>query len=310
MMGRRHLKGLVRAGYLVLGCDPSAASVQAAKDELSRAGLPAESLRAVEQTPAENFDLAVFAETAAHRFGNVSRFAQASRARRVLLEKPLSADPQEVDAFVGLFGGLGDAVQVNFARRAWPMVAKLRALCEASSCFDMTVNGGAFGFGCNGIHYLDLFLFLSGVRSAKVALSRLSGIPVASGRGAGFQDFGGRFVVETPRSALMCAGEAESSAPVAVTIRGAHFAAWIDERDFRWRLAVRDPASRMPNYRYGADYRVEADEQSDVPAPEVVTERWARGELQMPSLEDALASHRLLDEVLRTGGATPPYRYT
>jgi len=310
MMGRRHLRGLVRAGFRVYGADPSAASVQNARDELARAGLPDKNLIVIDQVPTEEFDVAIFAETAARRLDNARGFSKVARASRILLEKPLAADPAAVEAFVALFGAMGDSVQVNFARRAWPLVERLRVFCHASQRFDMTVNGGAFGFGCNGIHYLDLFLHFSSTDHATVALAQLSAVPVMSGRGVEYQDFGGRFVVETPRSSLACVGEPTSSAPVCLTIRGDHFSAWIDEQDLLWRLVARDPASRLPNYRSGADYAIQADGLAVVPSLDSVTERWARGDVQMPSLGTALASHRLLHEVLHAGGAAPPYRYT
>lgn len=305
-MGRRHLKGLVRAGCQVTAFDPSEASAQAAREELIRAGLPAERLRTVTDPAPGKFDLAVFAETADHRFASVTRFAQASAARRVLLEKPLSGNPQEVEAYASVL----PAAQVNFPRHLWPSVIRLKELCGASTRVDMTLNGGAFGFGCNGIHFLDLFLHLSGAGTFSVPWSQLSDVPVASGRGARFRDYGGRFVVETPRGALLCSGASESSAPVSMCIRGDHFAAWIDESDLTWRLTVRDPASRLPNYRYGGEYRVEAQGPLDVPPLDVVTERWARGEAALPSLAESMPAHRLLERILRAGGAAPPYAYT
>ena len=312
MMGRRHLRGLVRAGYRVTAFDPNAASAAAARAELEADGLPAERLDWVPALPTGRFDLAIFAETTAHRFRNLAAFLDRAAADRILLEKPLSADPAEVAAFAELLRGRGllDRVAVNFPRRAWPCHQQLASLCAGSSGFDMTLNGGAIGLGCNGIHYLDLFLYLAGGEPAEVRFARLSPQRIASGRGAEFEDFGGSFLLEGRRGVLFAALSADSSATVTLTVRGDGFKAWLDEADRTWRLAARDPASTLPNYRYGADYRVLADGRAEAPALDEVTARWSRGEISLPGLESALAAHALLDRILRAGGATPPYRYT
>lgn len=311
MMGRRHLKGLIRSGFAVYAADPNPEVFAVARNELTQASLPADRLFAAEDMPRQ-IDIAIFAETTTARLENFRRMLATTQAGRILLEKPISADPSEFEAFLALAReyGVQDKTEVNLIRRIWPHVQQLAALCAAEQEFVMTLNGGAIGLGCMGIHYLDTFLCFAGDEMPQVRWARLSRETVKSGRGAQFEDFGGDFVLEGRRGRLLASLSAESSANVVVNVRGKHFMAQIDYNDFQWKLARRKPDSTMPFYRYGADYEVIEQGRLDIPVMDAVSEAWALGQLSLPTLEKALLTHRLLDDLLQAGGARPPYRFT
>jgi len=310
-MGRRHVKGLVRAGFCVVAVDPNPAVLDVARRELQEAGLDSGKLRMVDR-PTGRFGVAVFAETTPDRLANFTRFLDFASAGRIFLEKPLSADPAEYDRFLAIASGHGVAnlTQVNFIRRTWPHVQRLAEMCSQEKRFAMTLNGGAIGLGCNGIHYLDTFLCLAGDERPAIRWATLSGEMVRSGRGNQFEDFGGDFVLEGPRGSLLASLAAESSAGVVMTVRGEHFMAQVDYRDMQWKIARRKPESTLPFYRHGADYGIVEQGRLEIPAMDAVTEGWALGRINLPALEQALVTHRLLDEILRAGGARPPYRFT
>ncbi len=311
-MGQRHLKGLVRAGFAVTAYDINNGLEQIVKKELIAANLPTDRVTFASEIPSGNFDVAVFAETTVNRLQNFKLFLGHGKAARILLEKPMSGDPEEVRAFheVAVAHGVADITQVNFVRRHWPHLHKLAELCAPEERFTVTLNGGAIGLGCMGIHYLDTFLALSGDEVPEVTWSELSTTLVASGRGAQFTDFGGDFVLTGPRARLMASLEAGSSANVLMTVRGSHFLAQVDYTDMRWKISSRNPGSALPNYRYGADYVVKEDGPVIVPAMDVVTQNWALGLIEMPGLAQAMKTHDLLDRILQAGGARPPYQYT
>ena len=311
-MGRRHVKGLVRAGFSVTAYDINDGLQEIVNKELLAAGLPLGNVTFTRAIPTGNFDVAVFAETTASRLQNFKQFLSHAKAARILLEKPMSADPDEVRAFhaVALAHDVADITQVNFVRRHWPHLHKLAERCAQEERFTVTLNGGAIGLGCMGIHYLDTFLALSGDEMPDVTWSELSKTLVASGRGAQFTDFGGDFVLTGPRSRLMASLEAGSSANVLMTVRGSHFLAQVDYTDMRWKISARKKDSALPNYRYGADYILEEDELLKLPAMDEFTHDWAIGLIDMPELAQAVKTHDLLDRILQAGGAKPPYQST
>lgn len=311
-MGRRHLQGLVRAGFSVTAYDVNDGLQDTVNKELLAAGLSADRVTFSRSLPTGNFDVAVFAETAASRLENFKQFLSRGKAARILLEKPMSADPGEVRDFhaVALANGVAGVTQVNFVRRHWPHLHKLAALCAREDRFSVTLNGGAIGLGCMGIHYLDTFLALSGDEMPEVTWCELSTTRVASGRGVQFTDFGGDFVLSGPKARLMASLEAASSANVLMTVRGSHFLAQVDYTDMTMKISARKSGSTMPNYRYGADYALEEVGAFTIPAMHVLSHDWSLGLIEMPGLEQAVMTHDLLDRILQAGGARPPYQYT
>lgn len=311
MMGRRHLKGLARAGFKVFAYDPNPAAHGAARSELVQSGLPEDCLCSDSALP-ESVNVAIFAETTTARFENFRNFLSRTRVDRVLLEKPITANPDEHEMFLDLAAahGIADRTQVNFIRRTWPHVQQLADVCSRETQFSMTLNGGAIGLGCMGIHYLDTFLCLSGDEMPAVRWATLSAETVKSGRGLQFEDFGGDFVLEGPRGRLLASLSAGSSANVVMTVRGEHFMAQVDYNEMQWKISSRKADSTLPFYRYGADYEIVEQGRLEIPAMDAVTEGWALGRIDLPVLEQALVTHRLLDEILKAGGAHPPYRFT
>lgn len=310
-MGRRHLLGLVRSGYAVFAIDPNPNAFEKAREDLFSAKLDNNALIRVDE-PQGHYRIAVFSETANIRYDNFLNFLETSSADKFLLEKPISSDYSECERLFSLARNKGvyERCNVNFARRTWAHINRLKTLCDNSDDFSITVNGGAVGIGCNGIHYLDTFLYLASGRYPIVRWCHLSKERVKSGRGRQFEDYGGEFVLEGERGKLMASIAASSSANVVMTVRGENFSAYIDYGSKVWVLNIRNTASTLPNYRYGGDYEVVEKGILELPPLDQVTELWANGELELPSLDQVLMTHRLLEDVLQAGGAYPPYKFT
>jgi predicted dehydrogenase len=314
MMGRRHLKGLVRAGYDVVAFDPSEESANIARKELSNEGLSVESFSNI-LIPNENkkYELAIFAETAQFRYENVSTFLKNNTANRFLLEKPLSANPAEVAQYSKIFRDQNitvDRVSVNYPRRTWSYVKRLRELSKQSKSVKITINGGAFGFGCNGIHYIDMFTYIVGGAMPVIKYSSVSKMKIESGRGGNFSDFGGEFILSNEKGSLYCSGSATSSANVVMSVVGDDFYAWVDERDLSWRLMKKDPSSSQPVFRFGWDYLVEDESIVVVDGLDVLTSNWAAKKESLPNLDESMRAHHLLHAILLANGIEPPFSYT
>jgi hypothetical protein len=314
MMGQRHLKGLLRAGYHVTGMDPRAPNVEGTLQELAKEGIRAEQFSFDRELPSGGFDLAVFSETAPFRLNNFSQFMSRCEARRILLEKPLAVNRPDLDSYSEILHSKDlprDSVSVNLSRRTWPFLQQLKERCSHSGEILLTVTGGALGLACNGIHYLDLFLFLSeGKGDVETKFVNLSRSQVASGRGAAFHDYGGTFILQRGTATFFGSLSAESSAPTVVSLRGDHFTCWIDESDFTFRLQSRKPTSKEPNYLYGRDYGLEETGTLRPTPLDEVTRRWANNEISLPAFSDSVKAHHLLFDILEKGGANPPYYFT
>jgi predicted dehydrogenase len=297
-VGQRHLAGLLAAGATVAVVDPqegARATAVAAGATRAYASLD-EALGAEDDLTA-----AVSAEPAEGRLERLS--ALLDRVEAVLVEKPLEQSRARTRELVERCAGR--SVDCNLNLRLAPVFAELRD----AGPYRISVTGGAWGFGCNGIHYIDLALFLAGA-GGRLAFAELEQEPIVSPRGTSFRDYGGTavFVLDDgSRLALDCG--ATSSAPVFMTVALPDRLVAVDlhaDREIDWR---RRPGSDAPVYRYGADYdRVEVEGRVARSIPDI-TEAWLRSvrtgaASPLPPVSAALAAHELLFDLLETTGDT------
>jgi predicted dehydrogenase len=298
-MGRRHLRGLRAAGCAVTVVDPSPVAREAAGADAAAAF---ESL--ADALAADAYDAAVLAETAAGRLERVAALAGAGM-RSLLVEKPLEQSRARAHALAAAATEAGADARVNHVFRTIGRFQELRAL---TGPFQLSVVGGAYGLACNGIHWLDLALYLSGDRGGRLLYGELDDVRIASGRGPLFGDFGGRALFGfDDGTRLFLSSDARSPAPMQATVVHAALESVLFPHD---ALAVdyrRDPKSETPPYRYGADFV-----RSESPALEAddlwrATEQWARGVAAgtpppQPTIDRALVGHDLLFDLLETSG--------
>lgn len=310
-MGRKHLKGLIKLGCIVEIYDKKNNFFDIVKNELKEEGLNYKNIINVEY-PSGKYDFAIFSETAPSRLKNFQCFLEKSYAKKILLEKPLSPDPSEFNFFLKLAkeNKIEKQVNVNFIRRTWPHIKKIFEYCSREHEFTMTVNGGAIGLGCNGIHYIDNFIFFSNNQIPKVKWVKISDVIVKSGRGEEFSDFGGNFILETSKGTLMASISSNSSTNVVMSIKGKHFMITVDYENFSWKIARRKSNINLPLYRYGAEYETIENGMISIPSIDNFIEDWTRGNISLPDLKTSIMSHRCLENILLNGGIKPPYRFT
>lgn len=285
-MGERHLRGLAAAGVATTTVDP--------RPEASASFASVEAALA-----AGRYDAAILAETAA---GRLERFALLAEAgiERILIEKPLEQSRARTHALATAARAHGVVARVNHFFRALDVFRQLRA---GGAPFHLAVTGGAFGLACNGIHWIDLSLFLSGDRGGELLQAELDNQSIASGRGPAFRDYGGRALFGLANgSRLYLASAATSSAPMhAVLEQPSAQTVFFPGEALALRFE-RAPAGTLPAYRYGAEYT--RREEAALVADDLwrSTERWARGDDRLPDVATSVAAHDLLFDVLETSG--------
>lgn len=251
-------------------------------------------------------DAAILSETAQGRLDRF-RFLVDHGIKNILIEKPLEQSRKRFHELLRVAQDNKLQVRCNHYRRSLPFYAQLR---ERGGPFQIIVTGGAFGLGCNGVHWLDLAAYLAKSRSAEMLFGEIEATEIASGRGPAFRDYGGRglFAFEDgSRLFLSCSADSSASAVAMITLPD-----WQCVVDLNQDLAIvceRDPASANPNYLYGVDYsRREVRGIESVQFSEL-TKGWihwlqGHGKCPLPSLEEAALGHELLFDLLGTSGET------
>lgn len=311
-MGMRHLVGLANAGFKCIHIfEPEQKNFLKAHGLLTAKGLDCRRVTSLDAIP-KVFDAAIFCGPADSRLALLQSFLSVSFSKRILLEKPLCSSKSDLDTYAHLSRqhNLSSRIGVNFVRRFWPHITKLKELLKEDSDFTMTANGGAIGIGCNGVHFLDMFKYLAGTEDVEVLWSDISKMEVLSGRGERFKDLGGDFLLRALNSKFFCSFAPDSYTNVTLTVKATKFSATVDYGTSKFRILIKDEDVKNPVYRYGYGFKNEVIDDASIMPPEEITKAWALNKFEVVSLEQAINTHHLLFEILEKGGKYPPYHFT
>ena len=110
----------------------------------------------------EHQDVAIVATDAIVRCDVIKELIQFKNIKAMVYEKILFQTEQEYFEINSLLKAEKIPAWVNCILRATPFFAKLRTLLNTDKMIRMRVEGTDWGLACNGIHFLDLFSFLTG----------------------------------------------------------------------------------------------------------------------------------------------------
>lgn len=169
---------------------------------------------------AEPFALVVSAVTADVQPRLAPRLAKLP-AKTLLLEKPIGQSIADLDAISGALGGR--TTYVNCVRGLWSGYQRLRErLRSARVPVRIEVSGNAWGFGCNAVHFIELFAFLTSCKELRSVSAGLEPSPTGNKRGASFEEWVGTasFTNELGDSLQVTSGHADTTVtPSVITVR-------------------------------------------------------------------------------------------
>lgn len=309
-MGLRHLRGLSAVEGQIVIVDTRNNSKEDVFRCVNEFGVKSDikfvsSLNEI-SIPSNGFDAAILSTTAHLR---LEQFLWAAEhdIKNILVEKPLEQSRAKCREIQKIARANDINVRCNHYRRTLPFFTEIK---KSGGPYHIIVNTGAFGLACNGIHWLDFGIYMTGSKQPKLLFGKIDPTIVKSGRGEDFRDYGGcGFFAFEDGSRLILNSSADSSAPTAITITQPRSHCIIDQESDLIILYERDKNSTKPNYLYGADYtRKEIKGAESVKLWDITT-NWINSishhdTFLLPSLEDALVGHELLFDLLETSGKT------
>lgn len=167
-LGSRHLQALalLENATRIFVIDPSDESLEVARQRFAQVeGYQRHELHllhSLEQLEEKELELVVVATNAAVRHAIVMDLLTNFKVRYLILEKFLFqrlADYEEVE---DKLRETGTTCYVNCPRRMFPAYREIRDQLRDQSQVHVEVIGNNWGLGCNGIHFVDLFQWLSG----------------------------------------------------------------------------------------------------------------------------------------------------
>ncbi len=272
-MGLRHLSVLRALGLDVIGaadrCEQAFA--HAIKAGMSRERLYSDPRRLlVDVRP----DCVIVATTAPSHCELVCLAAETG-ARLVLCEKPMAVSLEQCDRMIAACTRAGTRLAINHQMRFMEQYTRPRAIVTGEAfggLGSVNVVAGNFGMAMNGLHYFEMFRFMTGAVPVKVN-AWLSSETLVNPRGGEFEDRAGSIRLETEdgRRFYMDAGTDQGHGML-VSYGGRFGRLDVDELAGHMRLVVRRPEHRSdPTTRYGMPW--DTTEQSITPADAVAPTR-------------------------------------
>ena len=233
-LGSRHLQGLSAcdqplAIHLLDPSPQSLARAQARFAEMAGATMRhrLHEAASVAQLPRQ-IDLAISATTANTRLASLRAVLDHATITDLVLEKVLFQRLADYDAAQALLANCGSRAWVNCPRRLFPGYIALRNFFGHERPALMQVSGANWGLGCNGIHFTDLFQYLSGDSNLQYETTLLDASTHDSKR-PGYHEFSGTLVGRSAASMVELQCSLQGSDRHLILLRSANQAALVDE---------------------------------------------------------------------------------
>ena len=297
-MGRRHLRVALSEGLNVTTlCDQNREVAEQAKHEEQLADAVAT------DDPhlllASKLDCLIVATTAPSHEELVTNAAEAE-IPHVLCEKPIATSIAGADRMLAAAKRASIRLAINHQMRFMEQYIRVREIIESEAFGDwssLTVVAGNFGLAMNGVHYFELFRWLSGEEISEVT-AWLADDLVPNPRGDSFEDKGGSVRASTPSGKrLYLESWTDQGHGIKATYAGTAGIAVADELAGTIDISVRRDQDRdLPSTRYGC---ASVDRREEVPPADVIepTRKVLRSLLQgsgYPTAEDGIHALRAL----------------
>ncbi|WP_455949359.1 Gfo/Idh/MocA family oxidoreductase [Helicobacter pullorum] len=172
-------------------------------------------------------DMAVISTASNVRAEVTQQLLQQKKVKNLVLEKVLFQKEQEYEIIEKCLEKEKVNCWVNHPRRMLSFYQKIREEIKGCSNIALSVVGGNWGVGCNALHFLDLFEFLTRDKVQSIDCSQLDQIMYESKRN-GFYEFNGAICGKSPKGIFSLISIKENS-PVSLSIVTEKFNLIVDE---------------------------------------------------------------------------------
>jgi len=221
MMGCRHVQALLqRKGEMnVFVLEPS---INVIEENLVRIGAVREDCTWVTDIAEIQvvIDVAIIATSSAPRYGIVSSLIEKG-IKHFLLEKIVFQSEEQFDTILKIAERYDVKLYCNFVNRYFKPYRDIKSYIQLVDCADihMTVMGGPFGLGCNAIHYIDIYQFITGNDEINVEATDISIMDIENRRGSQYKEFIGKILVsDQSQKSLFIISDENFQGGVVITI--------------------------------------------------------------------------------------------
>lgn len=233
-LGSRHIQGLtqIAPACRIFVVDPYKPSLERAR--VRAAELPSKGNNktisyheSFESLP-RNLDYVVIATTSDTRLNVLEKLLDELSIGALLLEKVLFQRLDEYGIAERLISANQVPTWVNCPRRGWPIYSFVKRFFEDQNISLFQIHGGDWGLGCNSVHFLDLFSFLTGKLPSNISTSGLDNKLIPSKR-ENFFEFTGTLSGDCDGARFDITSTLNSTARLLILIRSETHTCFLDE---------------------------------------------------------------------------------
>lgn len=163
----------------------------------------------------KNMDVAIVATNSKVRRMVIEQLIANSKVNYIILEKVLFVKPEDYMTVETLLAKNNIKTWVNCPRRMMPFYQELQK--ELTGPIHFSATGNAWGLGCNGIHLLDLFAFLT--KSTNIVLSNeLIDTTIIESKRPGYIEFTGTITGHADKHSFHITSFPQAFSPILIAI--------------------------------------------------------------------------------------------
>jgi hypothetical protein len=192
-IGSRHLQALAKlqSHCRITVIDPSKKSLEITKSRfLEVANSSPEVSFSTEMPTRRSYDIAIIATNANVRFDVFKQLIADNKIKNIIFEKVLFQTIYHLQCTATILDQRSILAWVNCPRRGVEVYKKLKQTLQSQLPLKMKVDGHNYGLACNGIHFIDLFVFLNGESDIEMTPHQLCETYVEAKRPGCFEVFG------------------------------------------------------------------------------------------------------------------------
>ncbi|TFH39799.1 MAG: hypothetical protein E4G95_00105 [Bacteroidia bacterium] len=292
-LGSRHLQGLKRSGMplRIDVVDPGQESLLLAEKRFSEVAEPGAGYivnfnRTFDTVEPLAFEVAIIATNSDIRDRVVDQVLKRFTVKYLVLEKVAYQSEVVYREQMQKIKEHGVKAWINCPRRIYPFYMALRDQLADEAHINVIVEGGNWGLGCNSIHFIDLFAYLSGGEDVRLSFSSLDE-KIGESKRKGFIEFSGILGFTGSRGKLVLIDNLGTHMPAQITITGKNKRITVNEffREVERRVLDTGGAETERDVQFPF--------QSDLTG-NVVKDLIGKGECGLTTIEESFLYHSII----------------
>ena len=286
MMGCRHVQALLeeKGKFQVHVLEPSQKNIQI---NTTRIGACIEDcLWYTNLSDIPKIDLAIVATSSSPRF-NIVKTLIDSGCKYFLLEKIVFQSINQFAEILALVKSTGVNIYCNFVNRYFAAYSDIKNLLKPCLPIEIRVYGNSFGLGCNAIHYIDIFQYITSCNYLSLGTYLVSNLENENKRGIQYREFAGTINFSTSKGdSLSIIADPDFMGGITINIRQGNLEFLLSEQSQKlYSIGM--------NFSNLSDFIITPTSKlSNKIALEIL-----EGNCKLTKLEDTICAHELLFKV-------------